>query len=78
MRFDEWVRTQPRGTLERVKREARCSGMTIWRLKQRQTINDYAMAKRISAATSGAVSVAELCDSDAIAEAESMGAEASL
>lgn len=64
MRFDAWVRKQPRGTLKRLERDAGVGYMTLMRAMRGDLIATYAVAKRISDATGGAVSIDELCEAE--------------
>lgn len=62
MRFPEWVQTQERGALKRIERQTGVGYTTLMRLNSGDTIARYDVAKRISEATDGAVTVDELCD----------------
>lgn len=61
MTFSEWLTTQPRGALMRVEREVACSHTTLWRIQGGKPVTSYKLARKISDATGGAVSVDELC-----------------
>lgn len=57
----------------RIRRLARESGLdysTVWRIARRaDRLDSYSKAKKLSAATGGAVTIAELCDRDVEDEA---------
>lgn len=61
MDLDKYIRTQPYGTKARIAREAGVFYTTVHDIQRGQKAR-YETAKRISAATNGAVSIAELCD----------------
>lgn len=62
MRFSEWAKRQPRGVLKRIEREQGVGYNTLSRLMRGETLANYVVAKKISDATDGEVSVAELCE----------------
>jgi hypothetical protein len=62
MRFPAWVRTQPKGVLKDIERRTGVGYTTLMRLNAGESITRYDVAKRISDATAGAVSVEELCE----------------
>lgn len=62
MRFPEWVKQQPRGVLKRIEREHDVGYNTLARLVRGETLSNYTVAKKISDATGGAVSIAEICE----------------
>lgn len=62
MRFPEWVQSQEKGALKRIEREVGVGYTTLMRLNAGETITRYDVAKRISDATGGEVTVDELCD----------------
>jgi hypothetical protein len=61
MDFPAWVATQPHGTLKRIEREYGAGYSTLHRLMNGGRLDSYDLAERISKATSGAVSIEELC-----------------
>lgn len=63
MRFPEWVKSQPHGTLKRIERETGVGYNTLARLNRGETINRYDVAEKISEATDRAVSIDDLCRS---------------
>jgi hypothetical protein len=65
MRFSEWVEGQPRGAMKRLERETGVGYNTLARLRRGETLRRYDVAKTLSDATGGAVSVADLCEPDA-------------
>jgi len=63
MRLVEWVKSQPRGEISRIMRRAEVGSSTIVRhLRTGRPIVHYDTAQKISEATGGAVSIAELCE----------------
>jgi hypothetical protein len=62
MRFPEYVAGSPRGEMKRIEREHRVGSTTLSLLNNFKTTNDYQLAKRISVATGGKVSVADACE----------------
>lgn len=62
MRFSEWAKQQPRGALKRIEREHGVGYTTLARLVAGETLSNYAVAKKISDATGGQVSVADICE----------------
>lgn len=62
MRFDEWIRTQPHGTMKRLEHEMRVGYTTLQRLRAGERIRRYDIARRISDATGGAVTITDLCE----------------
>lgn len=61
MRFSEWVGTQPRGTLKRLERQTGVGYTTLQRLRLGQTLVRYDIARKLSEATGGEVSIDDLC-----------------
>lgn len=61
MRFPDWVEKQERGTLKRIERQHGVAYMTLMRASQGKAVS-YPIAEKLSAATGGEVSIAELCD----------------
>lgn len=61
MRFPEWVQTQERGALKRIERQTGVGYTTLMRLNSGDTIARYDVAKRISEATGGEVTIDDLC-----------------
>lgn len=62
MRFSEWLAAQPHGTTMRLCRETGLALRTLYNVRDGVNVPTYATAKRISDATNGAVSIAELCE----------------
>ncbi|MCC7542380.1 MAG: hypothetical protein IT379_39545 [Deltaproteobacteria bacterium] len=62
MRFPEWVDSQGHGVMTRIQRDTGVGYTTLMRARRGELIGEYATAKRISEATGGAVSIAELCE----------------
>ena len=62
MEFSTWVSKQPRGVLKRIEREANVGYTTLHRLMRGERIDSYSLAKRVSDATEGAVTVDDLCE----------------
>jgi transcriptional regulator with XRE-family HTH domain len=61
MTFDDWAKKQPHGTLKRLERELGVGYSTLMRLRRGEHIARYDVAKKISDATGGEVSVDEIC-----------------
>lgn len=59
-----WLEGQGYGSMARLARAAGVSHMTIWFHVRRGYALSYDVAKRISAATKGAVSIETLCEGD--------------
>ncbi len=70
MHFDEWMKTQPRGTQARIYRRYGVAFSTQWRATKRKPIQLYTTAQALSEATEGAVSIKELCEPDQKTEGE--------
>ena len=66
MTFHEWYQAQPRGTSQRLIRDLKIGPSTIARLNEGKPVATYALAKKISDATDGSVSVADLCEPPAL------------
>lgn len=67
MTLAEYLETRPRkrGELRRLAQESGLDYSTVWRIARRgDRLDSYSKAKRLSAATGGAVSIADLCDVD--------------
>lgn len=63
MTLEEYVKKHGRGTIAKISREAAVSYQTIWLLVNRDlNLKLYDVAKRISDATGGQVSIKELCE----------------
>lgn len=62
MRLREWVERRGRGELTRLQLQTRVAYATLHKLASDANVATYATAKKISAATGGAVSIAELCE----------------
>jgi hypothetical protein len=61
MHLDEYVAREGRGTLEKLRRETGLAYTTVFKASRRVPIKTYDAARRISLATGGEVSIAELC-----------------
>lgn len=59
-RITIWLSKQPRGTMTRLCRDAQCSTATMAKIRQGIPLRHVGAAERISAATGGAVTVADL------------------
>lgn len=68
MTFDDWIKTQRRGTLARIREETGLGWTTLWRAQRGQPVS-YRTARTLSIATGGAVPVALLCDPPTTMEA---------
>lgn len=62
MTFAEWVKDQPYGVLKRLERQHGFGYQTLARVKRGELLKRYDIAKHLSEATGGAVSIAELCE----------------
>jgi hypothetical protein len=62
MTFAEWVKDQPYGVMKRLEREHGFGYQTLSRVKRGERLKRYDIARRLSAATGGAVSIADLCE----------------
>jgi len=62
MRLDEYVEGKPRGEIARLARDSGLAYATVWNLCHGDRLKTYDAAKRLSDATEGAVSVADLCE----------------
>ncbi len=65
MTFAEWLKQQPYGTAARIVRETCVSAMSVDRARRGIRLHNYDVARRISEATDGAVSIDTLCKSKA-------------
>lgn len=73
MTLSEYLNAQPRrrGVLKKLAQDSGLDYSTVWNVARRgHLLDSYRKAKRLSLATGGAVSIAELCDSDAEPEAD--------
>lgn len=61
MRFEKWIKKQPRGTLKAIERSAGISYTTLLKLRRGERMDSYGLATRISEATGGDVTVEDLC-----------------
>ncbi len=68
MRLREWLATQPKGTQARLVRETGLGETTVHLASCGRRVGRYETARKISEATGGAVSIAELCEPIADAE----------
>ena len=64
MRLKEYLDSKPRGELARLQERSGVTYGTIWNLanKPGEVLKTYDTAKRLSDATGGAVTIAELCE----------------
>jgi hypothetical protein len=62
MDLDSYIRGRPYGEHARIAREADVFYTTLTAIRQRRAVPKYETARRISDATGGAVSIAELCE----------------
>ena len=62
MRLREYIDTKGRGEISRIVRVAGVAGTTVHDALNGNPVARYETAKRISDATGGAVSIAELCE----------------
>jgi hypothetical protein len=62
MRLREWVRKRLRGELTRLQLATGVAYTTLHKLAHDEHEATYETAKKVSAATGGAVSIAELCE----------------
>lgn len=62
MHFSEWVKSQSRGVLTRVARQANLSYGKVLSTAQGYRVAKYETAEKISKATNGEVTIDELCD----------------
>jgi len=62
MRLDEWIAQRPAGELSRLQRATRLAYTTVFAIAHGQQTPRYATAKRISDATGGEVTIADLCE----------------
>lgn len=68
MTLAEYLKAQPRqrGLLKRLAQESGLDYSTVWNIARRgHRLDSYRKAKRLSAATGGAVTIADICDRDA-------------
>ena len=61
MRFPDWLDTQPRGTATRLSRETGVALGTIWNARNFGFVHTTRIARILSDATGGTVTVEELC-----------------
>ncbi len=64
MRFPEYVEREGRGVLQRIARSSGVSYQTIFHAKNGHPIKLYDVAKSISDAIDGEVTVEELCEQE--------------
>ena len=62
MMLSEYVRSKGSGEISRIVRVAEVANTTVHRALKGQPVSRYETAKRISDATGGVVSIAELCE----------------
>lgn len=65
MKLAKYVEREGRGSIQRISRESEVSYQTVWHAKNGQPIARYDIAKAISDATKGEVSVEDLCEVEA-------------
>lgn len=61
MRFAKWYENAPKGTYKRLHFDLGIASATIFKLRQGDVIDSYALASLISEATGGEVSIDDLC-----------------
>lgn len=61
MRLREWLDADPARTIDKLKMRAGIAYPTAWKAASGRPVS-YAVAKKISEATGGAVSIDELCE----------------
>lgn len=61
MRLDQWVAAAPPGELSRLSRVTQLAYTTVFAIAHGQQTPRYDTAERISRATGGEVTIAELC-----------------
>lgn len=62
MTFEEYLKTQPIGRMKQIEREYGVGYTTLHRAKIGEPMRLYRVARKISDATGGLVSVTELCE----------------
>ena len=71
MHLDEYVARKGRGALERLRKKTELSYGTVFNASKRKPVK-YETARRISLATGGEVSIAELCEPAPLSTAEAV------
>lgn len=67
MRLREYLADKPHGELTRLAKASDVHYTTLWKIVHRgYRLQDYSKAKAVSLATSGAVTVADLCEVDSV------------
>jgi hypothetical protein len=62
MHLDDYIARHGHGTKARLSRQTGLDYTTIFKAAQRRPVRRYDTARRISEATDGEVSIAELCE----------------
>ena len=75
--FHAWAAAQPDGVYTRIHRETGIAGSTLHRIKNGDMVPSYALARRLSLATGGKVTVEQLCGPSIVALRASRRAERS-
>lgn len=60
--FRRWLDKSPPGTTKRLIQHGVLSSATIHKLRHGGLLRDYSLARRVSEATEGVVSIADLCE----------------
>lgn len=60
--FDDWLAEQPRGAQAKIYREVGVSFGTMWNAQKRIPVKHYEVARRLSEATGGIVTIKALCE----------------
>lgn len=62
MRFSDWLKAQPRGTLKSIERGTGVGYTTLQKARRGRPLFRYDVAKAISDWTGGEVTIKELCE----------------
>lgn len=71
MTFPDYINESPWGEIQRISIASRVSRVTLHGLMNGRVITQYNVAKRISLATFGRVSIKELCETETERERDS-------
>ena len=71
MRMPDYIKDKPRGEMARLSRESGLAYGTVLNVCNGELLKTYETAKKLSEATGGVVSIAELCEPGPTAEARS-------
>lgn len=69
MKFSAYIEREGRGSIQRVARDSGVSYQAVWYAKNGQPISRYVIAKKISLATGGEVTIKNLCEPESEPEA---------